>query len=138
MTSREMPIPQGDYVPARRERDLIMTAGMTPRRAGVLIVTGAVDDARLAELREPVELACANALAAVRGCLQPGEAPVILAMKVFVAAAPGFVQHSRVADFASGWLRAELGAQGICARSAIGVASLPGNAPVEIELVATV
>ena len=108
------PVPQGDYVPARRSGKLIVTAGMTP-------------------------LACSNALTAARSVLDDGEAfDAILAMTVYVAAEDGFVAHSRLADFASAFLRQELGPVGACARAAVGVATLPGGAPVEIQLTAAV
>lgn len=48
---------------------------------------------------------------------------------------PGFSSHAKLADFASEYLVEELGDAGIGARAAIGIASLPGDAPVEIQLV---
>ncbi|WP_300042687.1 RidA family protein [uncultured Paracoccus sp.] len=135
-----VPVPQGDYVPARRHGAMIFTSGMTPRRDGVLLHQGPVSaTVPVEDYREAVRLACGNALAAARAMLAPGESlSVILELTVFVAAAPGFAAHSRIADLASGFLRDELGAGGIGARAAVGVASLPGNAPVEIKLIAAV
>lgn len=134
------PIPQGDYIAAKRHGTLIFTAGMTPRLDGVLIATGPVrkeDDFDL--WRAPVVLACENALLAARAVLGPTESITgIVNMTVYVAAEPGFTAHSRIADFASDHLRAELGDAGRCARCTVGVASLPGNAPVEISLIAAV
>lgn len=131
------PVPQGDYLPATRHGDLITTAGMTPRQAGRLMVTGPVRaDAPIGDYRDPVVLACRNALTAARALLAPGEAIAqVLSMTVYIATGPEFTAHSRLADFASAFLREELGAPGRCARAALGVASLPGNAPVEIQLV---
>lgn len=131
------PVPQGDYVPATRHGDLIHTAGMTPRLAGQLMFTGPVRaDAPLEDYREAVVLACRNALTAARAMLEPGETIArVLSMTVYIATGPGFATHSRLADLASAFLRAELGENGRCARAAIGVASLPGDAPVEIQLV---
>lgn len=132
------PVPQGDYVPATRHGDLIHTAGMTPRKDGRLLFAGPVRrNAPVEDHRAAVELACRNALAAARGLLAPGERIVrVLNMNVFIAAEPGFEAHSRLADVASAVLRAELGEAGRCARAAIGVATLPGNAPVEIQITA--
>ncbi|ARC38299.1 RidA family protein [Paracoccus yeei] len=134
------PIPQGDYVPARRHGALIFTSGMTPRRDGVLLHHGPVrSDTPADAYGDAVRLACGNALAAARGMLAPGESlAAILSLTVYVAAEPGFAAHSRIADLASAHLRAELGEAGIGCRAAVGVASLPGNAPVEIQLVAAV
>lgn len=140
VTGQGMPVPQGHYVPATRHGAMIFTAGMTPRRAGVLLFTGPVraeDD--LARHQPAVELACGNALTAARSLLQPGEVlGAVLSLTVFIAAEAGFTRHSALADLASAFLVAELGPSGIGARAAVGVATLPGNAPVEIQLVAAV
>lgn len=138
MTGVPQPIPQGDYIPARRLGNVIHTSGMTPRLAGVLQAVGPVRAGEPLEAhRAAVELACGNALAAARGLLAPGEDLAgILSLTVFIAAEPGFEAHSKLADFASALLRRELGEAGIGARAAVGVATLPGNAPVEIQLVA--
>ena len=138
MTGVPQPVPQGDYIPARRLNNVIHTSGMTPRRAGVLQATGPViAGVPLEDYRAAVELACDNALVAARGLLAPGETLAgILSLTVFIAAEPGFEAHSKLADFASALLRRELGEAGIGARAAVGVATLPGNAPVEIQLIA--
>ncbi|WP_371823282.1 RidA family protein [Paracoccus sp. Z118] len=134
------PVPQGDYVPARRGGGIIVTSGMTPRVDGRLIALGPVrKDAPLEEYREAVALACSNALTAARGVLADGEElGAILGMTVYIAAENGFTAHSKLADFASAFLRQKLGDAGICARAAVGVATLPGGAPVEIQLTAAV
>lgn len=62
----------------------------------------------------------------------------LVRMTVYVHAASGFTQHTAVADAATDALVVHLGELGRCARSAVGVASLPGDAPVEIELTAQV
>ena len=131
------PVPQGDYVPATRHGELIHTAGMTPRQAGKLMFTGPVRvDAPVEDYCAPVVLACRNALTAARAMLVPGETITrVLSMTVYIATGPGFTAHSRMADFASAVLRDEFGERGHCARTAIGVASLPGDAPVEIQLI---
>lgn len=134
------PIPQGDYVAAIRHGDTIHTSGMTPRRDGVLIQQGPVRaDTPIDDYAQAVTLACQNALTAARATLRPGEAiAAILSMTVFIAAEPGFTAHSKLADIASAYLRRELGSAGIGTRAAVGVATLPGNAPVEITLIAAI
>lgn len=134
------PVPQGLYVPAARFGNLIYTSGMTPRRDGVLLFFGpvAVQDP-VERWREAVTLAARNALAAARSRLAPGETITLVPnMTVFIAAEQGFTLHSRLADFASAYLHGELGEIGIGSRAAVGVATLPGNAPVEIQLVVAV
>lgn len=139
-TQPGQPIPQGLYVAATRHDGLIFTAGMTPRHNGILQFTGPVAaDADPVQHREAVVLACRNALAAAQARLVAGERlSAILSLTVYVAAEPGFTQHSKLADFASEFLHAELGASGIGSRAAVGVLTLPGNASVEIQLIASV
>lgn len=135
--SKQPPIPQGNYVTAARSGGLVYTSGMTPRRGGVLILSGNVSmETPLENYREAVRLAAENALTAACQTLQAGEKiEKVLSITVYVAAAEGFTLHSRIADFASAYLQEKLGDAGIGSRVAVGVASLPGNAPVEIQLV---
>lgn len=131
------PVPQGKYVPATRGGSLIFTAGMTPRKDGVLQFSGKVKAGEpLEKYREAARLAAANALTAARNRLEPGEKIArVLSMTVYVNAGEGFNAHSKIADFASEYLCEELGEPGVAARAAIGVASLPGDAPVEVQIV---
>lgn len=134
------PRPQGHYVPTSRAGDLVMTAGMTPRIDGVLAITGRVGEAvDLEEARRGAAIAASNALSAVVDAVGGLDRLIGLArMTVYVHAASGFTQHTAVADAATDALVVHLGDLGRCARSAVGVASLPGDAPVEIELTAVV
>lgn len=134
-----LPVPQGDYSPASRHGGLIYTAGMTPRTNGRMMFDGPVRTAEIAQHRKAVRLACANALLAAEDKLNDGEEiAALLTMTVYIAAEDGFREHSKIADFASAYLLEKLGERGICSRCALGVANLPGGAPVEIQLVATV
>ena len=130
------PIPQGKYVPATRFGDLIVTAGMTPRKNGQLIQTGRVlKDAPLEDYKDAVRQAAENALTAARNQLAEDERIVrVLSMTVYVNAEESFTSHAKIADFASDYLNEELGDASPMARVSIGVATLPGNAPVEIQL----
>ena len=130
------PIPQGKYVPATRFGDVIVTAGMTPRKNGQLIQTGRVlKDAPLEDYKDAVRQAAENALTAARNQLAEDECIVrVLSMTVYVNAEDGFTSHAKIADFASDYLNEELGDASPMARVSIGVATLPGNAPVEIQL----
>lgn len=140
MANSAQPVPQGLYVPAVRHGNLVFTAGMTPRKNGALQFKGPVLAASDPTLqREAVELACRNALTAVQMQLAQDERiAAILSMTVYIAAEPGFTAHSKLADLASEFLRGELGERGIGSRAAVGVANLPGDATVEIQLVAAV
>ena len=131
------PIPQGKYVPATRFGDLIFTAGMTPRKNGVLIQSGRVEkDAPLENYKDAVRQAADNALTAARNQLAEGERIVrVLSMTVYVNAEEGFTSHAKITDFASDYLFEELGDISPMARVSVGVATLPGNSPLEIQLV---
>lgn len=134
------PVPQGKYVSATRYGNLVFTAGMTPRSEGVLIFSGKVKTSEAVECyKEAVIIAVGNALTAVRNMLTGQEKIAgILALTVYVNAEETFEQHSKLADFASEYLFQQIGPAGIGSRAAVGVASLPGNAPVEIQLIACV
>ena len=122
------PIPQGKYKPAVRHGGLIFTAGMTPRKNGVLLMSGKITpDRPLEDYREAVIQAASNALTAARNTLT---------LTVYLNASPDYTTHAKVGDIASNWLYEQLGEAGVGPRAAIGVATLPGNAPVEIQLVA--
>lgn len=132
------PVPQGNYVPATRSGNLIFTAGMTPRKDGVLMMSGKVnasDDLSL--YRNAVRQAAQNALTAAQNMLQDGERiSCLLTVTVFVNAEEGYTAHARFADLVSEYYHEVLGKAGIAARASIGVASLPGNAPCEIQIIA--
>ena len=69
--------------------------------------------------------------------LKEGEKLVqVLSLYVFVNASPDFTAHPKVGDIASNWLCEQLGEAGIGPRVTVGMGTLPGDAPVEIQLVA--
>jgi len=140
MSQDNQPIPQGKYVPATRFNDTIYTAGMTPRKNGELIHIGKIMLSQdLSHYKEVVRQAAANALAAIQSQLQgKEEIQQILLLNVYVQAEEGFTAHAKLADFASAYFVEQLGDVGIGSRAAIGVASLPGNSPIEIQVVAGV
>ena len=134
-----VPAPQGRYVPAARIGELIYTAGMTPRKDGKLIREGQIKAATpIADLREAVRLAAENALTAARSLLTEGETIKVVSMNVYLNAEAALTHHAALADHASDYLHEELGEAGIGSRAAIGVASLPGGSPVEIQLIVAV
>ena len=137
------PRPQGGYVPAVVQEPpaghvsgLVVTAGMTPRVDGVVQHPGQVGSAvTVPEAQEAAGIAAGNALAAALAALGDDQRfERVLRMTVYVNAAPGFEQHTAVADGASARLRELLGERGDAARAAVGVTSLPGGACVELEL----
>lgn len=132
-----IPAPAGAYVPATRAGGLIFTAGQLPNKSGELHLKGKVGDAvGVDEAREAARLCALNALAAA-AALAGGLNGISGIVKVtgFVASAPGFNSQPGVLDGASELLGEVFGDAGLHARSAVGVAELPLDAPVEVELV---
>jgi enamine deaminase RidA (YjgF/YER057c/UK114 family) len=134
------PPPQGLYVPAKRHGDLIFVSGMTPRRNGELLYVGEVSpDVPVETYRAAVELATENALRAASTQIGEGERlSSALSLTVYVNTPIGYLMHPQIADFASLLLGRYLGEGSLPTRAAIGVASLPGRAVVEVSLVVTV
>ncbi|MDX1809978.1 MAG: RidA family protein [Sulfurospirillaceae bacterium] len=134
------PIPQGKYQPAIRHQDIVYTSGMTSRVQGVLMYTGKIQISKPIETYfQAVRLAAKNALLAAQAVLHEYEKiSMILQLSVYLNAEQGFNEHSKIADFASAFLMEELGISIVGSRIAIGVATLPSNAPVEISLVASI
>ncbi len=134
------PQPQGQYVPAVVHGGVAYSAGMTPRVDGRLLAQGLVGEAVSREqAHELAAVAARNALSAVADAAGGLDGIVrCLQLTVFVAAIPGFGEHSAVADGASQALQAVLGDRGAAARAAVGVAGLPSGAPVEVQLTVAV
>ena len=136
----EVPKPAGAYVPALRNGDLVYTSGQLPLVDGALPATGKVGAAVPAEQAKELAQRCAlNALAAVKA--EIGDlAKVRRVVKVvgFVASDPSFTAQPGVINGASELLGSVFGEAGVHARSAVGVAVLPLDAPVEVEIVVEV
>ena len=132
--------PVAAYVPALRVGDLVYSTGQLPSVAGQLVATGKVG----AEVSAETGAACArtavlNALAAVSE--QAGgvdEIARIVRVVIFVASTPDFTGQPQVGNGASEVLGDIFGDAGRHVRSAVGVAVLPLDAPVEVELVVQV
>ena len=128
--------PLAAYVPAVRTGNLVYTAGQLPMRAGELMASGTVGAGVTPEEAFACAQQCAlNAIAAVKA--EVGDlSRVTRVVKVvgFVASAPDFTGQPGVVNGASELLGAAFGDAGVHARSAVGVASLPLGAPVEVEV----
>jgi enamine deaminase RidA (YjgF/YER057c/UK114 family) len=131
--------PLAAYVPAVRSGSLVFTSGQVPMVDGALAATGKVGGAVSADEARALARTCAlNALAAIDALV--GLNSVVRVVKVvgFVASSPDFTGQPGVINGASELLGDVFGATGRHARSAVGVASLPLDAPVEVELVVEV
>ena len=133
--------PVAAYVPAVRSGHQIWTSGQLPFVDGALPATGAVsadgaDGTVPAAQASELAARCAlNALAAVHDLVGLSERLRVIKVTGFVASAPGFYGQPGVVDGASRLLGDVFGDKGRHARSAVGVAALPLNAPVEVELI---
>jgi enamine deaminase RidA (YjgF/YER057c/UK114 family) len=132
--------PVAAYVPAVRTGSYVYTSGQLPMVDGVLADTGKVGaEVTPDRAKELAQICGLNALAAVRSVVGDLSA-VTRVVKVvgFVASAPDFTGAPAVVNGASELLGAVFGDLGVHARSAVGVAVLPLDAPVEVEMVVEV
>jgi len=122
--------PVAAYVPAIRTRNLVFTAGQLPLVDGTIPMTGKVGDKVSVEDAKKLAQVCAlNALAAVETVADVNK--IVRVVRVGIA---GFVSQPAVVNGASELFLHIWGDAGKHARSAIGVAELPLDAPVEVEL----
>lgn len=132
--------PLAAYVPAVRTGNYVYTSGQVPVVDGQLLATGKVGATiGVAEAAALARTCALNALAAVAS-LTGGLDAVRRIVKVtgFVASAPSFTEQAQVMNGASELLIEVFGEAGRHARSAVGMAVLPLDAPVEVELIAEV
>ena len=135
----EVARPVASYLPAVRSGNQVFTSGQLPLRSGELIFTGKVGAEVTVEQAVECARQCAlNGLAAINA-----EVPLTLVVRVvklvvFVASTPQFTGQPGVANGASELVGEVFGDAGRHARSAVGVAVLPLDAPVEVEMVVEV
>ncbi len=131
--------PLAAYVPAVRSGSLVYTSGQLPTADGKLTATGKVGGEVSAEQARMLARTCAlNALAAIDALV--GLDSVVRVVKVvgFVASTPSFTDQPAVINGASEFVGEVFGEAGQHARSAVGVAVLPLDAPVEVEVIVEV
>jgi len=129
--------PVAAYVPAVKTGNLVFTAGQLPIVDGKVLITGKVGAEVTPEQAKDMAQICAlNALAAISLVADIDQIEKIIRVGGFVNGVPGFVAIPQVVNGASELLIKLFGeVNGKHARTAIGVAELPLNAPVEIEMV---
>ena len=128
--------PVASYVPAVQSGNMVYVSGQLPIDGGTLLATGKVDaDVTPADANLLAQRCALNALAAIDALV--GLVRVVRVVKVvgFVASTPGFTGQPAVINGASDLFGAVFGEAGRHARSAVGVAELPMNAPVEVEVI---
>ncbi len=129
--------PVAAYVPAVKTGNLVFTAGQLPVVDGKLVKEGKVgSDVTAEDAKKMAEICALNALAAISLVADIDQIEKIVRVGGFVNGAPGFVAIPAVINGASELLIQLFGdVNGKHARTAIGVAELPLNAPVEVELI---
>lgn len=127
--------PLAVYVPAVRTGSLVFTSGQLPLVDGQLVAAGKVGAEVSPEQAKALARICVlNALAAVDALVGLDSVVRIVRVVGYVASDPAFTGQPGVVNGASELLGEVFGEAGVHARSSIGVASLPLDAPVEIEL----
>jgi enamine deaminase RidA (YjgF/YER057c/UK114 family) len=128
--------PVAAYIPAKQTGKLIFTAGQLPMVQGELISKGLLgQDVEIEEANKAARICTLNALAAIKGVIGDlDRIKQIVRVVGYVASVPTFTQQPAVVNGASELLLEIFGENGKHARSAVGMAVLPLNASVEIEL----
>ncbi|AUG78285.1 LysR family transcriptional regulator [Kitasatospora sp. MMS16-BH015] len=136
LTLPEVAAPVAAYVPAVRTGEYVFTSGQLPMVSGKLPTTGKVGaEVTPEEAKELAQICALNALAAVKSVIGDlDKVEQVVKVVGFVASAPDFTGQPGVINGASELLGAALGEAGVHARSAVGVAVLPLDAPVEVEI----
>lgn len=131
--------PLAAYVPAVRTGNLVYTSGQLPLQDGNLVLTGKIGDHLTPEEGRVLARTCAlNALAAVDALVGIDSVTRVVKVVGYVASAPGFSGQPGVVNGASELFGEVFGDAGAHARSAVGVAELPLDAPVEVEIIVEV
>ena len=132
----EAPKTVAAYIPAKQTGNLVFTAGQLPMVNGELISKGLLgQDVEVDEANKAARICTLNALAAIKGVIGDlDRIKQIVRVVGYVASVPTFTQQPAVVNGASELLLEIFGENGKHARSAVGMAVLPLNASVEIEL----
>ena len=130
------PKPLAAYVPAKKSGNLVFTAGQLPMVNGVLVAQGFLGkNVEIEDAYQAARICTLNALAAIKGVIGDlDQVKQIVRVVGYVASVPEFTQQPAVVNGASELLLEIFGENGKHARSAVGMAVLPLNAAVEIEL----
>lgn len=128
--------PMANYVRFKKAGDLIFLSGQGPRLADGSIPSGFVGkDFNVEQAYEFARITGLGLLAAMRDACGSLDKVEVIKLLGMVNAVSGFTQHPQVINGCSDLFVAVLGENGRHARSAVGMGSLPGNMPVEIEVI---
>jgi enamine deaminase RidA (YjgF/YER057c/UK114 family) len=132
----EAPKPLAAYIPAKQAGQLVFTAGQLPMVNGELFSKGLLGkDVEIEEANKAARICTLNALAAIKGLIGDlDRIKQVVRVVGYVASVSSFTQQPAVINGASELLLEIFGEKGKHARSAVGMAVLPLNASVEVEL----
>ncbi|MFV0458684.1 MAG: RidA family protein [Actinomycetales bacterium] len=134
-----VPAPAGSYLPALRSGSYVYTSGQIPMRDGAPLAVGKVGSQVTQQTATELAATCVlNGLAAVSSVADLDSIVRVVKVVGFVASDPEFTAQPAVLNGASDLLAQIFGPAGQHVRSAVGVAVLPLNVPVEVELVVEV
>ncbi|MCX7810060.1 MAG: RidA family protein [Leptospiraceae bacterium] len=132
----EVPKPVASYIPAKIQENLLYISGQLPLKDGKLLLTGALkQESDVENGKKAMEQCLINSLAAASSVIDIDQIKGILKLTAFVASTQDFVWQHLVANGASELAFRIFGDAGKHVRSAVGVASLPLNASVELEVI---
>lgn len=140
LTLPATPRPVANYVPAVATGKLVYSSGQTPIANGQLTIQGKLGrEVSIEQGQQAARVAVLNCLAAIRSVTgNLDEIARVVKLTGYVASAEGFHAQPQVINGASLLLEEIFGEAGKHARAALGLAELPGGAPVEIELIVEV
>lgn len=136
----EPPEPAGSYIPARRAGVLVFCSGQGPKKGEEFVHLGKVgSDLSVEEGYEAARVSALNCLAEIKSEIGSlNKIDKIVKVRGFVSSAPGFDRQPAVVNGASELLIEIFGENGKHARAALGTSELPGNIPIEVEMIVSI
>lgn len=136
----EVPKPVAEYLPAKKIGDLVFTSGQGPIKDGKFIYVGKIGgEVSLKEGYESAKICAINCLAAIKSVIGSlDKIDEIVKVKGYVNSTSDFYRQPEVVNGASELIVKIFGEKGKHARSALGTSVLPGNIPVELEMIVKV
>lgn len=136
----EAPKPIAEYIPAKKISNLVFTSGQGPVKDGKFVYVGKIGaEVSLKEGYESAKICAINCLAAIKSLIGSlDNIDEIVKIKGYVNSTSDFYQQPEVVNGASELIVKIFGEKGKHARSALGTSVLPGNIPVELEMIVSI
>jgi len=136
----EVPKPIAEYIPAKKMDNLVFTSGQGPIKDGKFVYVGKVGgEVSMEEGYECAKMCALNCLAAIKSVIGSlDEIDEVIKIKGYVNSTPDFYRQPEVVNGASELIVKIFGEKGKHTRSALGTSVLPGNIPVELEMIVSI